>query len=566
MADLASIDPLSWQELEPHYSALLAEPLTAETAAGWLQRWSDLETLFVEAISATFRAKTEHTADAEAEQRYQHLITVIQPEIEATNQQLKQKLLSTDYLDAQPEYHELLRLLRSEAALFRAANLPLQAEEQARSSGYYTITGAQTVTLDGQELTIPQAEQRLLDPDRDRREQAWRAIAERRRQDRVALSELFLELIALRRRIAANADCADYRDYSWRRLKRFDYTPQDSQALHDAIEAEIVPLAARMAERRRRQLGVATIRPWDTRVDYAGRPPLRPFTTADELEAGVARMLAQTDPELGAQFERMRNGFLDLRSRKDKAVMGYQTFFPRLRMPYIFMNAVGTQLDIQVLLHEAGHAFHALAASAHQSLIWYIVDSPIEFRELASQAMELLAIPYYSREQGGFYSAEDARRALHEQLDLIVASLRNISANDAFQHWVYAEASPDVTPDELDARYRQLQQRFFPEEDWSGLDRERGMRWQIGPHAITLPFYMIEYVISRLGSLQVWRQALTDQTAALRQYRAALALGGSRPLPELYSTAGARMAFDRETIADLARLLETQLELDEPAT
>ncbi|HEX6291108.1 MAG TPA: M3 family oligoendopeptidase [Herpetosiphonaceae bacterium] len=562
MADLTSIDPYNWQTIEPFYSALLAEPLAAETIAGWLARWSDLEAIIVEAQAAAFRAKTENTADAVAEQRYQHLTTAIEPRVLAANQQLKHKLLGVEQLDRQPEYQQLLRRLKSEADLFREANLPLLAEEQARSGSFYTITGAMGVVLDGQELTIPKAEQRLLDPNRDRREQAWRAIAARRLRDRDELSALYRELLALRRKIAANADCLDYRAYAWRKLRRFDYTPEDSLRLHAAIEAEIVPLAARMAERRRRRLGLDTLRPWDTRVDDPDRPPLRPFSTADELEQGVARILTRIDPEFGEAFRRMSNGFLDLGARQGKALMGYQNFFARARMPYIFMNAVGTHLDVMILLHEAGHALHALAASANQSLIWYIVDTPEEFNEVASQALELLATPYLTVEEGGFYSAEDARRALHEELDIVVSSLRNIVAKDAFQHWVYTEASPGVTPDELDARYRELQQRFFPEEDWSGLERERGMRWQIGPHIIALPFYSIEYTLARLGALQIWRNALDDERAAIRQYRAALSLGSSRPVPELYRTAGARLAFDRETVADLAGLIAAQLELD----
>ena len=562
MTDLTSIDPYRWQTIEQHYAALLAEPLTAETVGGWLTRWSDLEAIVIEAEAAAFRAKTEDTSDAAADQRYQQLVTAIRPHVEAANQRLKQKLLAVEQLDSQPEYRELLRRLQSEADLFREANLPLQAEEQARAGNFYTITGATGVMLDEEELTIPQAEALLVDPNRNRREQAWRAVADRRLRDRDALSALFLELVALRRRIAANADCSDYRAYSWRRLKRFDYTPQDTQRLHAAIEAEIVPLAARMAERRRQQLGVDTLRPWDVRMADPGRPALQPFSTADELEQGVARIMTRIDPEFGAAFRRMGNGFLDLGSRKGKALMGYQSFFPRSGMPYIFMNAVGTHLDVLILLHEAGHALHALEASANQSLIWYIVDMPEEFNEVASQALELLATPYLTVEQGGFYGAEDARRALYEELDIIVSHLRNSVVKDAFQHWVYAEASPDITPAELDARFRALHQRFFPEEDWSGLEQERGMRWQIGPHIIALPFYMIEYTLARLGALHIWRNALEDQQAAIRQYRAALKLGSSRPVPELYHTAGARLAFDRESVAELARLVAAQLGLD----
>jgi oligoendopeptidase F len=562
MADLTSIDPYSWQTIEPHYTALLAEPLTAETVGGWLARWSDLEAIMLEAQAAAFRAKTEDTTDTEAEQRYQQLVTVIKPSAEAVNQRLKQKLLRVEGLDQQPEYGELLRRLRSEADLFRAANLPLLAEEQSRAGNFYTITGAMCVVLDGEEVPLPQAEALLVDPDRDRREQAWRAVAARRLHDRAALSALFLELVALRRRIAANADCTDYRAYSWRRLRRFDYTPQDVQRLHDAIEAEIVPLAARMAERRRRQLGLEMLRPWDVRMADPGRPALQPFTTADELEQGVARILTRIDPQFGAEFRRMGNGFLDLGSRKGKAQMGYQSFFPRSKMPYIFMNAVGTHLDVLILLHEAGHALHARAASANQPLIWYVVDMPEEFNEVASQALELLATPYLTVEEGGFYSAEDARRALHEELEIIVSHLRNSVVKDVFQHWVYTEAAPDVTPAELDARFRELHQRFFPEEDWSGLEQERGMRWQIGPHIIALPFYMIEYTLARLGGLQIWRNALEDQQAAIGRYRAALKLGSSRPVPELYRAAGAELAFDRASVAELAKLVAVQLELD----
>lgn len=562
MIDDPAIDELGWTTLEPRYAALLAEPVTAATAGDWLARWSDLESLLIEAQAAAFRAKTENTADAAAEQRYHDLITVIKPSAEAASQQLKHKLLRIDGLDEQPAYRELLRRLQREADLFRAANLPLLAEEQTRAGRCYAISGAMSVTLDGQQQTLPEAEQRLLDPDRDRREQAWRAVAARRLRDRDALSALLLELLALRRRIAANADCVDYRDYSWRRLKRFDYTPQDSQQLHAAIEAEIVPLAARMAERRQRRLGLNTLRPWDLRVDDSGRPPLQPFRSAAELEAGVTRILTQLDPALGAAFRRLSAGFLDLGSRPGKAVMAYQSFFARARMPYIFMNAVGTHLDVLILLHEAGHALHALAASAAQPLIWYIVDSPEEFNEVASQALELLATPYLTVEQGGFYGAEDARRALHEELDIVVGHLRSSVVKDAFQHWLYSQAAPDVTPDELDEHYRALHQRFFPEEDWRGLERERGMRWQIGPHVIAMPFYTIEYTLARLGALQVWRNALEDQPAALQRFRAALSLGSSRPLPELYQTAGARLAFDRPTVAELARLIAAQLELD----
>ena len=558
MTHRMAIDPHDWQTIEPHYRALLHGQLTAAEVPDWLGRWSDLEAVMQEARAATFRAMTENTADTVAEVSYQHLVTVINPLAEQQRQALKQKLLAVAAFEPGNEHRELLRRLRNEADLFREANVGLQADEQARASDYQKITGAWTVTLRGDELTFPQAEQRLLDPDRATREEAWRALAMRRMQDRDALSRLYLALVPLRQQIARNADCSDYRAYRWREFHRFHYTPEDSQALHAAIEAEIVPLAVRLSERRRAQLGVDTLRPWDTRVDPQGRPPLRPFTAVDELEEGITRILTRVGPELGERFQRMRNGFLDLETRKGKALMGYQSYFPVSGSPYIFWNAVGIHFDVLVLLHEAGHACHTFEASAHQRLLWNKADLPTEFAEVASHTMELLGTRYLAADEGGFYNRDDVRRALQEQLDVVISLLRGTCVDDAFQHWVYT-TTEELTIDALDAKYAELHQRFYPDEDWSGIGAERGIGWQQLPHVITIPFYMIEYTLAQLGALQIWRSALQDQASAVERYRAALALGSTRPLPELYRTAGARLVFDRAGVVEAAELLAQQL-------
>ena len=558
MTHRMAIDPHDWQTIEPHYRALLQGQLTAAEVPAWLGRWSDLEEAMQEARAATFRAMTENTADTAAEAGYQHLVIVINPLAEQQRQALKQKLLAVAAFEPGDEHRELLRRLRNEAALFRAANVGLQADEQARASDYQKITGAWTVTLRGEELTFPQAEQHLLDPDRATREEAWRALAMRRMQDRDALSRLYLALVPLRQQIARNADCSDYRAYRWREFHRFHYTPEDSQALHAAIEAEIVPLAVRLSERRRAQLGVDTLRPWDTRVDPQGRPPLRPFTAVDELEEGITRILTRVGPELGERFQRMRNGFLDLETRKGKALMGYQSYFPVSGSPYIFWNAVGIHFDVLVLLHEAGHACHTFEASAHQRLLWNKADLPTEFAEVASHTMELLGTRYLAADEGGFYNRDDVHRAVQEQLDVVISLLRGTCVDDAFQHWVYT-TSEELTRDGLDAKYAELHQRFYPDEDWSGIGAERGIGWQQRPHVITLPFYMIEYTLAQLGALQIWRSALHDQPSAVKRYRAALALGSTRPLPELYHTVGARLVFDRAGVTEAAELLAQQL-------
>ncbi len=556
--NLDAIDPHDWNTAAPFFAVLEAEELTADNAYDWLTRWSELEKVLGEAGAAAGRAKSEDTANAEAERKYLHFVQQIVPQWTVAAQDLKTKLLAVPDYAPPPDQVQFLKRLRNDADLFREENVPIQAQLQTLANEYSKLTGAMTVTLNGEEMTLPQAEQQGLDSDRAVREEAWRVVQDRWLEGREALDALYLQMLPLRRKLAENAGLPNYRAYMWRALRRFDYTPEDSLAFGAAIEAEVVPLASQILEHRRETLGLETLRPWDLNVDPEGRTPLRPFADVAALEEGTARIFAQVDPELGVDFERLRHGFLDLDSRKGKAPGGYCSFFPKTGLPYIFMNAVGTESDIRTLLHEGGHAFHGLASSAAQPLLWNR-GAPMEFNEVASMAMELLALPYLEKERGGFYSPEDAVRARQEQMEKIVLFLPYMAVVDGFQHWVYADAPEGVTAADLDAKWGELWTRFMGGVDWSGLEAERVSGWHRKLHIFTVPFYYVEYGLAQLGALQVWRNALADQADAVQRYRSALALGNTRPLPELYAAAGARLAFDHEIVGELAQLVASHL-------
>ncbi len=559
MNEYDTINPHAWDTVAPHFAALADEDLTAEGVGDWLLRWSEMEKHLGEAGARAGRAKSEDTTDQKAEAAYLHFVQEITPRWTVAAQALKTKLLAVPGYEPAPEHRQFLRRLRSDADLFRAENVPLQAALQTLANEYDKLTGAMTVTLAGEEMTLPQAEGKLLDPDRAVREGAWRAVQARWLEAREPLDTLYLRMLPLRRQLAQNAGLPDYRTFMWRALKRFDYTPEDSLAFGRAIETEVVPLAQRLLESRRRTLGVETLRPWDLAADPENRAPLKPFADVAELEEGTARIFANVDPALGAEFETFRRGYLDLGSRRGKAPGGYCSFFPKTGLPYIFMNAVGTEGDVRTMLHEGGHAFHGLASSATQPLLWNR-GAPMEFNEVASMAMELLALPYLEKDQGGFYTPEEAARARQEQMERIVMFLPYMAVVDGFQHWVYAEAPAGVTARDMDAQWDALWTRFMGGTDWSGLDAERVTGWHRKLHIFTVPFYYVEYGLAQLGALQVWRNALQDQADAVRRYRSALALGNTRPLPDLYAEAGARLAFDRETVGELARLVESHLE------
>ncbi len=480
---------------------------------------------FHEADAQIYRQITENTADEEADRRFLLWVEQIVPRWQVAEQALKEKLLSLEGYVPSPTSEQMVRRFEAEAAIFREENVPLLTELMKLGNEYDKIVGGMSIEWEGQQETIPQVELHLQAPSRATRERAWRLIRDRFLQERERLNKLYLEMIALRRQVAQNAGFSDFRAYQWQSLGRFDYTPDDCFTFHDAIEREVVPLARQLYEELRDKLGLDTLRPWDTEADPYGKP-LAPFADAAELEAGSARIFERVDPVLAAHFATMRDGYLDLASRPNKAPGGYCIALPVTGKPYIFMNAVGTHDDLVTMLHEGGHAFHFMEARA-QPLVWNW-HAPMEFCEVASMAMELLSAPYLAQAQGGFYEEEEANRAYAQMLRSIVLFLPYMAVVDLFQHWVYVEASPEVTPAEMDAKWGELWDRFMPGADFTDLSTEKRAAWQRKVHIFTVPFYYIEYGLAQLGALQVWRNALADQSKAVADYRAALALGETR--------------------------------------
>jgi oligoendopeptidase F len=546
-----------WGQVAPYVQDLLACELTSDNIHTWLVHWTELAKLVIETGSRRRVATTQDTSDLQAEADFRAFLELIDPVWKATDQQLKERLLATNL--QLPGLELPLRKLRAEAELFRTANLPLLTEEQKLAQEYYKIAGAQTVTWDDRELTIDQLKLHLQNPVRSERERAWRLASARQLADRVALNGLWTKLLALRQRIAANADCADFRAYRWLQFHRFDYTPADCLTFHAAIEKVVVPAAEKIYARRRQRLNLATLRPWDLDVDPLGRPPLHPFTNGAELEAKVATMVKRVDPQLGAHFAFMRRlGLLDLESRKGKAPGGYCAFFPIQGHPFILMNAVGLPRDVEILLHEAGHAFHNFA-TAH--LPYHQQWSPgMEFCEVAAMAMELLAAPYLAAQDGGFYTMQDAARARVQHLEQILLFWPYMAVVDAFQHWVYTHPAAAADPARCDAQWGEYWQRFMRGVDWGGLEPEMATGWQRKLHIFLIPFYYVEYGLAQLGAVQVWRNARQNQAGAVARYRQALALGGTAPLPQLFTAAGARLAFDTATLGEAVTLIEQTME------
>jgi len=551
------VDFGDWAQIEPLFGQLetsVGKCKSAVELEQWLVDWSELSAALDEESSRRYIAMSCHTDNAEAEKAYLHFVENIEPQLKPRQFQLEKLFIAHPQRSKlpSPRYDVFNRDVQNHVELFREENVSLETEEAKVGQQYQKLSGSLTVQFRGEEKTLIQMGKYLEEPDRPLRQEVWELVAKRRLQESEKFEEQFDQLVKLREQIAANAGFKNYRDYAFRSKGRFDYGPEDCVKFHEAVASEVMPVLRELQTQRRQQLGLEKLRPWDMSVDPLNRPALKPFEEVEDMVTRSQRIFDKLDAELAGGFQRMQTlKLLDLANRKGKAPGGYQSTLNEARLPFIFMNAVGQQRDVETILHEAGHAFHALA-TRDEDLLSYR-SAPIEFCEVASMSMELLGNEFIEE----FYSPAEGNRARRTHLEGIIGVLAWIATVDAFQHWIYTH--PGHSRADRAAAWNNLMDRFAGDVDWSDYEDVRAHLWHRQLHIFLYPFYYIEYGIAQLGALQVWANSKRDKARALRDYKTALALGGSRPLPELFATAGCKFQFDAATIRPLVELTRTEL-------
>ena len=545
-----------WEDVLPFYQELASRRLDAENVEQWLADWSRFESLLSEASALASFAYTCDTSDPQREAAQLRFGTQISPKAQEQRVGLQQRLVELGYV--RPGLEAVVERFRNQMQIFNEANVPLSAELSRLTTEWSKLIGAMTVEWEGAEKTPSQLLPFLESADRGVRERAFKLRAKPYIEQRTAIAGIFDRMYDLRQQTAKNSGFDNYRDYAHREKNRFAYTPDDCRRFHEGVEDAVLPAVRRIQDRRRRQMKLDHLRPWDTSVDAKGRPALKPFADIATFIDRAAAVFGHVDPDFRSYYETMVDAkLLDLENRKGKAPGAYSQTLSFRKQPLIFMNAVGVDDDVRTLLHESGHAFHSFEAARLPLLFQRHPGS--EMAEVASMAMELLASPFIDKESGGYYTQDEERRSRTELLEGIVLFFPHCASIDAFQHWIYMnEEGRDA--DARDAKWLELRRRFEGDGvDWSGLDKERIARWYQQPHFFSSPFYYIEYGIAQLGALQVWRNSLSDRKEAVRKYRAGLSLGATQPLPELFKAAGARLIFDSAGMRELITLVEDEL-------
>lgn len=541
-----------WDQISPIFEELRRRPLrSGADLENWLLDEAELDAYLYEQKVIRYFNSTRQTDNQDYSREYERYTEILEPKLKLASFELLKRYVTSRFRGDLPRqvYGLEDRRRRNAAAIFREANVELEKTESALAQKYFRTTGAMTVVFRDQERTLQQMSKYLEEQNRSLREEAWRLTTSRALADREALDTIYSEMVALRDSIARNAGFDNYRDYIFVKKDRFDYTPEDCERFHKGVEEWMVPLSREIDRARKETMGIDVLNPWDTAVDPAGRPPLRPFEDVGGLVSGSRKVLRSIDPELSSYFDRMVElQLLDLDSRKGKAPGGYEEELAELQFPFIFMNASGKDIDVRTLLHECGHSFHTfLMRKMMHPFFNRGANLPSEFAEVASMSMEMITGEHY---EGVFYGREEAKRSNWRECVDNVKLFAWVATIDAFQHWVYT--NPTHTSDERTKAWIGIRSRFCGLESYEGMENSRAYQWQRQLHLFEVPFYYIEYGIALTGALGIWARYRKDPKDALEAYKSALSLGSARPLPELFAAAGLDWDFGPVALQRLA--------------
>ena len=556
LADNLKID--SFESVSVYYDDLIKRDISSlEDFINWLKHRSELDAVLEEDAAWRYIKMTIDTTNQAYSKDYNLFITEIQPKLSPLDDALNKIQNKSPYKDALMDdeaYRIYFKSYDVQLQLFREENIPLEAELNELAQKYGVISAAQTIEMEGNEITMQKAAQYLKEQDESIREEAFTKMVARRRLDTEKLDELFTELIQKRHLLATNAGFDNFRDYKFESLGRFDYTKEDCFDFHNAIKTLIVPVVKEIQQKKLSQLGKEKFKPWDLDFDPAGNAPLKPFETGQEMLEGTKRMFAKIDPYFSDCLKTMEQlGHLDLESKTGKAPGGYNYPLYEIGVPFIFMNAVGAQRDLVTMIHEGGHAVHSFLSRDLE--LTGFKNLPSEVAELASMSMELLTMPYWEE----FYpNKEELKRAKNDQLESVLKVLPWIAQIDAFQHWIYENVNHSIA--ERHAYWATLSKEYGTGlTDWSGFEDQINTSWQRQLHLFEVPFYYIEYGIAQLGALGIWKNSIENYPKTIQDYKAALSLGYSKSIPEIYKTANIKFDFSSNHLASLINFIKSEL-------
>ncbi|MEI8198446.1 MAG: M3 family oligoendopeptidase [Eubacteriales bacterium] len=423
--------------------------------------------------------------------------------------------------------------------------VPDLADETALSNEYSQILSESSIVFGGSEYSLSMMEPFLESTDREVRKLAHLAVSEYFASQKDRFDKIFDRMVSLRTNMARKLSYPDFVSLGYKRMERYDYTPEMVENFRNFVVKYIVPVTVEIRRLQKVRLEVEDLKYYDLPNLFAAGNP-KPAISADELPGAASlmfRKIFEKDPSFYDVLE--VHGFTDLDARKAKSTGGYCETLLDYGIPFIFMNANGLADDVATLIHESGHAYAAIRSVGSSPFV-ECLSPTLETCEIHSTAMEYLAYPYL---EYFFGNRADAYRQLHMTQSLLFLPYGCMV--DEFQHCVYE--NPKLSSEERHTVWHMLENKYQPYLDYDGVDfYEKGGAWQKKGHIFTDPFYYIDYCLAQVVALQIWDMSRTNPQKALRVYDQLCMEGGNGTFLELLDKAGLSSPFSKDVLKRVA--------------
>ncbi len=529
----------------------------APNAAGQIAAYDAYEKMMQTAGTMQQIAYIRHTINTKdefynAENDY---MDEIGPKLQELTHQVNTALLESPYrAELEKHYGALMfKNLEIAARSFSPAIVELMQEENKLVSEYQNLYASATVEFDGKTIPLPLLGPYKQDPDRAVRKAAYEADAQFFDSHREELDTLYDKLVKVRDAQAKKMGLPNYIPLGYDRMGRNCYTAKDVAAFRDQIAEDMVPIVAKVKEAQRRRIGVEKLAFYDEPISFADGNAV-PEGTPDEILAAGKKMYEELSPETAEFIDFMfENELFDVLSRDGKAPGGYCTEIADYKSPFIFSNFNATAGDVDVLTHEAGHAFEAYRAFK-QELPSLLHSPTIEACECHSMSMEFLTAPWHHL----FFGKQTDKYELGHCEDALVFIPYGCMV-DEFQHKVYE--NPEMTPEQRNELWLSLEKKYRPWIDFDNLPfYSRGGGWQRQLHIYEVPLYYIDYCMAQTVTFQFWNLSRENYAEAWKRYMTFVDKAGTATFAELVESAGLKVPYHAGCIKEIGESISKWLE------
>ena len=475
------------------------------------------------------------------------------PIMQQYNQMFIDKLLTSKNREGlEKEFGKLLfEQAELEKKTFKPEIIPDLQEENKLSTEYSKLTASAEIEFNGETYNLSQMRPFATDTNREVRHNAQLAVSKWFDDNEEQLDRIYDDMVKVRSKIAKTLGYENFVQLGYDRLGRTDYNHKDVKTYRDQIFESVVPLVAELTARKAKRTNIEDPKSYDLPLSFLTGNPT-PKGDKDHLVNQAKEMYEAMSPETGEFWNfMMDHELLDLVAKEGKMGGGYCTYFPNYNSPFIFSNFNGTAGDVDVLTHEAGHAFQVY--SSRDNIPAYRWPT-MEAAEIHSMSMEFLAWPWIDK-----FFKEDTPKYLFSHLAGSVTFLPYGVAVDEFQHGIYER--PEMTPEERKTWWREVEKKYLPYKDYDDdAFLEKGGFWFRQSHIFGVPFYYIDYTLAQVCAFQYWIKAQEDHSKALEEYKALCSLGGSKSFVALLDAAKLDNPFKAGTVTRIVKPIKEYLD------